>query len=63
MNPKTKLLINLIKQKKTCNEICEELNISNKQLYSYLTVLQNKGILLKKHIMTLVIFFIVNFVI
>lgn len=30
MNPKTKLLINLIKQKKTCNEICEELNISNK---------------------------------
>ena len=48
MNPKTKLLINLIKQRKTCNEICEELNISNKQLYSYLTVLQNKGILLKK---------------
>lgn len=48
MNKKTELLLNLIKQRKTCNEICETLNISNKQLYNYLTVLQNKGITFKK---------------
>lgn len=48
MNEKTELLINLIKQKKTCNEICETLNISSKQLYNYLTVLQNKGMLFKR---------------
>lgn len=48
MNKKTELLLNLIKQRKTCNEICETLNISNKQLYNYLTVLHNKGITFKK---------------
>lgn len=36
-------LIELINEGKTCNEICHILNISNKQLYNNLTILQNKG--------------------
>lgn len=43
MNKKTELLLNLIKQRKTCNEICETLNISNKQLYNYLTAFKIKA--------------------
>ena len=45
MTEKTTKLINLINQGKTCNEICHELNISNKQLFNYLTLLKNKGLL------------------
>lgn len=41
-------LLNLIKENKTKNEICEELNINEKQLYIRLTNLKNKGFLLKR---------------
>ena len=43
MSEQTIKLIKLINEGKTCNEICHILNISNKQLYNNLTVLQNKG--------------------
>lgn len=36
-------LLKLIEEEKTNNEICFNLNISNRQLYSYLTTLQTKG--------------------
>lgn len=36
-------LVQLIKENKYCNEICEELNITNKQLFNYITILENKG--------------------
>ncbi len=43
MSEQTIKLIELINEGKTCNEICHILNISNKQLYNNLTILQNKG--------------------
>ncbi len=45
MSDKSLELINLIRQGKTCNEITSILNISNKQLFTYLTNLRNKGIM------------------
>lgn len=43
MSETFKMLLKLINERKTNNEICEILNISNKQLYHYLTLLKNKG--------------------
>ena len=43
MKQRTIELINLLEEGKTCNEICNTLGISNKQLYTYLTNLKNKG--------------------
>ena len=43
MTEQTIKLIELINEGKTCNEICHILNISNKQLFNNLTILQNKG--------------------
>lgn len=43
MKDKTLKIMELIDQEKTCNEICQELNITNKLLFHYLTLLQNKG--------------------
>ncbi len=48
MSDQTTQLIQLLKEKKTCNEICSILNISNKQLFNNLTNLKNKGFLLKQ---------------
>ena len=46
MSDKTLELISLIRQGKTCNEIASTLNISNKQLFTNLTNLRNKGVML-----------------
>lgn len=43
LSDKTKLLLNLIMEKKSANEIANILGISNRQLFNYLTVLKNKG--------------------
>lgn len=43
MSDLTLELINLISQGKTINEISEILNVSNKKLYNYITLLKNKG--------------------
>lgn len=43
MSESTLKLIELIKQKKTANEIAQELNISNKQLFNRLLQLKNLG--------------------
>ena len=43
MKDKTLKIIELINQEKTCNEICKELNITNKLLFYYLTLLENQG--------------------
>ena len=48
MSEQTIKLIELINEGKTCNEICHILNISNKQLYNNLTILQNKGFYYKR---------------
>ena len=45
MKQQTYLLLNLLEEGKTCNEICEILHISNKQLYNNLTNIKNKGFL------------------
>ncbi len=45
MSDKSLELISLIRQGKTCNEIASILNISNKQLFTNLTNLRNKGIM------------------
>jgi len=41
-------LLELLNNKHSCNEICSMLNISNKQLFHYLTLLKNKGLLFKR---------------
>ena len=43
MKEQTIQLINLLEDGKTCNEISSILGISNRQLYTYLTNLRNKG--------------------
>lgn len=43
MLEQTKLLIELLNDGKTCNEICRILNISNRQLYNNLPILKIKG--------------------
>lgn len=43
MSDLTIKLLNLIEEGKTSNEIANELNISNKQLYNYLTMIRNIG--------------------
>lgn len=48
MSDQTVQLLKLLYEKKTCNEICSILNISNKQLYNNLTNLRNKGFFLKR---------------
>lgn len=48
MSNKLKTLIELIQKNKTCNEICEILEVSNKQLYNYINILENQGYLLKR---------------
>lgn len=47
MSDQTVQLLQLLKEGKTCNEICSILRISNKQLFNNLTNLKNKGILVK----------------
>lgn len=44
MSNLTKRLLELIQQEKTVNEIAHELQLSNKQIYNILTVLEHKGI-------------------
>lgn len=48
MSEQTVRLMQLIQEEKTCNEICLELGISNKQLFSNLTNLRNKGLFYKR---------------
>ena len=48
MSDQTVKLIKLIKEGKTCNDICGILGISNKQLFNNLTNLRNKGFFLKR---------------
>ena len=48
MSNQTIKLLKMIEQNKTCNEICQELNISNKQLYNNITNLKNKGFILNR---------------
>ena len=48
MTEKQELLLKLIKEGKTCNDISKALNISNKQLYNRLLTLKNKGIILER---------------
>lgn len=43
ISQQTLMLLDLINSGKNCNEICKELNITNKQLYVKLTNLKNKG--------------------
>lgn len=52
MSDQTIKLIELLKEGKTCNEICSVLNLSNKQLYSNLTNLKNKGFLFSRKYFT-----------
>ena len=46
MTENQELLLKLIKEGKTCNDIIKELNISNRQLYNRLLTLKNNGIML-----------------
>lgn len=48
MVDKTKKLIRLIEEEKTCNEICSELKFSNEELYNQLLKLKNRGMFLKR---------------
>lgn len=48
MTENQELLLKLIKEGKTCNDISKELNISNKQLYNRLLTLKNNGIMLER---------------
>ena len=48
MTENQELLLKLIKEGRTCNDISKELNISNKQLYNRLLTLKNKGIIIEK---------------
>jgi len=48
MSEQTIKLLELINQGKTCNEICQILKISSKQLYNNLTNLRNKGFFFKR---------------
>lgn len=48
MTEKQELLLKLIKEGRTCNDISKALNISNKQLYNRLLTLKNKGIILER---------------
>ena len=48
MSDQTTQLIQLLNEKKTCNEICSILNLSNKQLFNNLTNLRNKGFVVKQ---------------
>lgn len=41
-------LLELLNGNNTSNEICSMLNISNKQLFHYITLLKNKGLLFKR---------------
>lgn len=43
-----KKLIKLIEEQKTCSEICQELEISNEDLYDKLLQLKNRGMFLKR---------------
>ena len=48
MTENQELLLKLIKEGRTCNDISKELNISNKQLYNRLLTLKNNGIMLER---------------
>lgn len=49
MMPKqTAQIIELIKEGKTCNQICEVMNLTNKQLYLRLMNLENKGLFFRR---------------
>lgn len=48
MTENQELLLRLIKEGRTCNDISKELNISNKQLYNRLLTLKNNGIILER---------------
>lgn len=48
MKENQELLLKLIKEGKTCNDISKELNISSRQLYNRLLTLKNKGITLER---------------
>ena len=45
MKDQTKLLLLMLEEGKSCNEICETLGITNRQLYNNLTNIKNKGFL------------------
>lgn len=48
MSDTLKALIELVQKNKTCNEICDILKITNKQLYNYINILEDQGYLLKR---------------
>ena len=48
MTDNQELLLKLIREGRTCNDISRELNISNKQLYNRLLTLKNKGLMLER---------------
>ena len=48
MSRQTEKILSLIEEQKTCNEICECLQITNKQLYHKLTNLKAKGFFLDR---------------
>ena len=49
MMPKqTSQIIELIKEGKTCNQICEVMNLTNRQLYLRLMNLENKGLFFRR---------------
>jgi len=49
MKTETQLLIELVKQNKTLNEISSTLGLSNKQVFTRLTMLRNSGYLIDKN--------------
>ena len=48
MKDQTKILLKLLEKGKSCNEICDTLHISNRQLYNNLTNIKNKGFLFSR---------------
>ena len=48
MKDQTNLLLTLLEQGISCNEICQTLHISNRQLYNNLTNIKNKGFLFSR---------------
>ena len=45
MKDQTKLILSMLEEGKSCNEMCEVLGITNRQLYTNLTNIRNKGFL------------------
>ena len=48
MKDQTKLLLTMLQEGKSCNEMCQVLGITNRQLYNNLTNIKNKGFLFSR---------------